>query len=84
MSHQLTKLEVPLIRPSQAVEQAGGARLFRDGLHPNAEGNRVLAHALLAFLATTVQSTQRTSFAVSPSQAADADDANDAMYGRAL
>jgi lysophospholipase L1-like esterase len=84
LSQQLTKLEVPLIRPSQDVEQAGGVRLFRDGLHPNAEGNRVLARALLAFLATTVQSVQRTSFTVSPSQTADVDDVGDAMRSRAL
>jgi len=47
---QLSKLEIPVIRPAQAIEQAGGARLFRDGLHPNAEGNQILARSLMVFL----------------------------------
>jgi hypothetical protein len=40
---RLRELGVPWIRPADAIERAGGARLFRDNLHPNADGNRILA-----------------------------------------
>ncbi|MBC8008098.1 MAG: SGNH/GDSL hydrolase family protein [Prolixibacteraceae bacterium] len=36
----------------EVVEQAGGASLFRDGLHPNAVGNRLVAQAALELLAS--------------------------------
>jgi lysophospholipase L1-like esterase len=53
---RLSELGVPVIRPAQAIEQAGGVHLFRDGLHPNEEGNRVLASSLFAFLNALLQS----------------------------
>lgn len=39
-----------LIETAALVQQAGGARLFRDEIHPNEEGNRVLAQAVAGAL----------------------------------
>ncbi|MFN0040745.1 MAG: SGNH/GDSL hydrolase family protein [Burkholderiales bacterium] len=39
----LARENISVLSTREAVEQAGGTALFRDGLHPNAEGNRVLA-----------------------------------------
>jgi lysophospholipase L1-like esterase len=38
----------------ERVERAGGVSLFRDGLHPNTEGNRVLAQAAAKLLAPAI------------------------------
>lgn len=45
---QLVEDGISLLRPGQAIEQGGGTLLFRDGLHPNAGGNLVLAQAVAA------------------------------------
>jgi lysophospholipase L1-like esterase len=39
----LKQHEIIFLDTRDRVESAGGALLFRDGLHPNSEGNRVLA-----------------------------------------
>jgi lysophospholipase L1-like esterase len=41
-----------LVRTGEAIEARGGAALFRDGLHPNAHGNAVLADLLVDALTT--------------------------------
>lgn len=40
---ELALLDVPLIDTTDALRRAGGAAVFRDGLHPNAAGNAVIA-----------------------------------------
>jgi len=44
---------IPFVDTRDSVERAGGRALFRDGLHPNVDGNRVLAQ-LAARLLTPV------------------------------
>jgi lysophospholipase L1-like esterase len=39
-------LHVPVVLPDNAMRRAGGEKLFRDGLHPNAAGNAVIAKLL--------------------------------------
>lgn len=45
---QLLAESLAFLRPGEMIEQAGGTLLFRDGLHPNIEGNRVLAKIVAA------------------------------------
>lgn len=56
---RLSDLEIPLIRAAPAMEQAGGTRLFRDGLHPTAGGNRVIAKSLFDFFSNGVKQSSR-------------------------
>lgn len=44
---QLVADGISLLRPGEAMKQAGGALLFRDGLHPNVEGNHILAQTVV-------------------------------------
>jgi hypothetical protein len=37
---------IPLLRPKDQFHRQGGPALYRDGIHPNAEGNAVLAKFL--------------------------------------
>jgi lysophospholipase L1-like esterase len=43
-------LHVPVVLPDDAIRRAGGARLFRDSMHPNADGNVVVAKSLTPML----------------------------------
>ena len=45
---------IPFSNTRDSVERAGGLTLFRDGLHPNTEGNRVLAKVAANLLAPVV------------------------------
>jgi hypothetical protein len=42
----LARLNVTLVRPAEAMEAKGGRKLFQDGVHPDAAGNRVLSQEL--------------------------------------
>jgi lysophospholipase L1-like esterase len=42
---------IPLVAPAPLIEAGGGARLFRDGLHPGPAGNDVIAAAVADALA---------------------------------
>jgi lysophospholipase L1-like esterase len=46
----LKRHNIAFLSTRDAVERAGGASLFRDGLHPNAAGNRVLAQVAAELL----------------------------------
>lgn len=50
----LKEHRVPYLDTRDSIERAGGVSLFRDGLHPNAEGNRVLAQVAANLLAPVV------------------------------
>lgn len=41
---------VPFVRSADAIEREGGTSLFRDAIHPNAAGNRVLASEIAAVI----------------------------------
>lgn len=43
LAARTAELELPMVLTAAAIDAAGGARLFLDGLHPNAGGNAVLA-----------------------------------------
>jgi hypothetical protein len=47
----MRRLEVPVVAPAKQIQGESGITLFRDGLHPNARGNRVLAEAVARELA---------------------------------
>ncbi len=47
-------MNVPLVRPGDALESAGGKLVFRDHIHPNAQGNAVIATVLSAQVAPLV------------------------------
>jgi lysophospholipase L1-like esterase len=47
---------VPLARTREAMLAGGGARLLRDGLHPNAAGNLVLAAAAAGLVSSALSS----------------------------
>ncbi len=47
----LNQRRIPYVDTREAVEHAGGGSLFRDGLHPNASGNHVLAQAAVEAIA---------------------------------
>lgn len=42
----LQRLDVPYVVTGEAIRSNGGTALFRDGLHPNARGNRLLAELI--------------------------------------
>lgn len=50
---QLAADGISLLQPGEAIERAGGALLFRDGLHPNVGGNHVLAQTVAAEIQRT-------------------------------
>jgi len=48
---------VPFVRTAEEMEQAGGKSLFRDVIHPNAEGNRVMAEQVALLINSRMQKT---------------------------
>ncbi len=48
----LKQLAVTTIETAQVIESAGGSALFRDGLHPNSQGNEIIASILARHLLT--------------------------------
>jgi lysophospholipase L1-like esterase len=46
----MTRHNIAFRSTRDAIERAGGAALFRDGLHPNAAGNRILAQVAAELL----------------------------------
>jgi GDSL-like Lipase/Acylhydrolase family len=46
----VSQLRVPMIETSGPMHEAGGAALFRDGLHPNPRGNEVIAKIVGEYL----------------------------------
>lgn len=48
----LNSMKVPFARISEHMGGRGGTRLFRDGVHPNPEGNRVIASILARRIAS--------------------------------
>jgi hypothetical protein len=52
---------VPYADTRDAVERTGGTSLFRDGLHPNTGGNRVLAQVAVGLLVPVVGATSAAS-----------------------
>jgi lysophospholipase L1-like esterase len=51
----LASLQVPLVRPAAQLEAEGGQALFRDAIHPNDAGNRVIAMQLKTALSGVIQ-----------------------------
>lgn len=47
---RMQEVRIPVIRPASLLRGNYGEALFRDGLHPNAQGNRNIARALAAEL----------------------------------
>ena len=47
----LKEHEIPYVDTRESIEQAGGVSLFRDHLHPNDQGNRVVANIAAKLLA---------------------------------
>lgn len=56
----LNQHRIRYMNTRQIVEHSGGASLFRDGLHPNATGNRVIAQAALDLLASEIATHSQT------------------------
>ncbi len=50
---------IPYMDTRESVEQAGGVALFRDGLHPNTSGNRVLAEVAMKLIAPRLSQIAR-------------------------
>ncbi len=53
----LQQHRISYLNTRDSFEQAGGASLFRDGVHPNADGNRVLARTAARLLAPVIGRT---------------------------
>jgi hypothetical protein len=58
LSQLLALMNTPLIETTKDIAQNGGAALFRDGLHPNAKGNEVIAHVLGQYILRMNASTR--------------------------
>jgi lysophospholipase L1-like esterase len=52
---------IPFVDTRDAVDRAGGVSLFRDGLHPNTEGNRIVAQIAAGLLAPGIDQTRPAS-----------------------
>lgn len=56
----LDQHRIRYVNTRQIVEHSGGASLFRDGLHPNASGNRILAQAAVDLVAAEIATHSKT------------------------
>jgi len=70
MRELLERERVPLVETASLVEREGGTALFRDGLHPNAAGNAVLARSIASAVRTAIRRSPPLSAARSESREA--------------